>query len=919
MISISSENLYQPVRVSQCTTKMKTEERYRISQKAERLPRCAGFFITLDVSGHPGDLSRSIVASRCQRVLRDRFSTSEEVKVFGDQQQQFEFRCTSVPVSSRVVAAFIHEFILCRYSIPRRVCIWIFTPSMRTRRRGIADAARTGVREPVLAPDARTDESTGINADNKNHQTLCGEAGSRSRLVGDSLVGPQRPEQLPDTRQPAEAFRVSPGDDFAPEMHVLEEDAIEGRNARAHPIVNTPNRGKKGKRPADDHEGLVIHKRMSVRRSNHVSDPSPCKKNCPGINKANGRVGGEVSWPSGGDNAQSRMESSEREGGASEEHRSSKICTQSPDNVLRPLRSMPTDGAFTEDCTRKVDCAGAGNGLGKRKRRTHRTRSRVQELQHLGDIRHSSSSMSGYKSFMNKAGRSSCESSGQLTRQDGTLGIGCLPDECLVTILKLSASAEERSSVLARRNPCLSLLPLVCKRWARLLNSPSDVWDRLVVDKSVSVDVPAMTNWFANRCTSIHSIEFTNECGITLQQSRSPIDESGDITRIRRDAWSALLSSLDAKTTSQWRSISVQNAEYQQISHFFFPLVRDRFEGLSCLSLSGLQTLPKRCLDDIAELPALETLSLSFDKLDGDEVPPFEGCDPGTIAPEIFRMNRLKSLAIICKCTSGIPEQELNRLTELEELRLGNFRSRQSFPALFGMPRLRTLRLEGSTGFFGKDIISGGISMTERMFIIFKSLANLQELVIDGCGIREIPMAGGNLASPSLKKLSMNYNPDMVFKKGLGLFQGLEHLSMRRCNMPCISSAVTSLANLKFLDISSNGLVECHNLGKLKKLKTLIASDNPFPSIPRDVFGIHTLRKLNLSGCMYLEFNSSMEFMMDAWPLLKLLDLRKKAEKVAHATGEPAYQASSKSWMGKLKAAWTKRGETDGRSCELLF
>ena len=110
------------------------------------------------------------------------------------------------------------------------------------------------------------------------------------------------------------------------------------------------------------------------------------------------------------------------------------------------------------------------------------------------------------------------------------------------------------------------------------------------------------------------------------------------------------------------------------------------------------------------------------------------------------------------------------------------------------------------------------------MFVLLKSMPALEELVIDWCGIREIPMAGDFPASDTVKRISMNNNPDMVFKKGLSYFQGLEELEMRRCNMPCVSSAITSLAKLRYLDVSNNGLVECHNLGKLKALETLVAS-----------------------------------------------------------------------------------------------
>eukprot|EP00889_Picochlorum_renovo_P005876 jgi/Picre1/32906/NNA_008235.t1 len=133
-------------------------------------------------------------------------------------------------------------------------------------------------------------------------------------------------------------------------------------------------------------------------------------------------------------------------------------------------------------------------------------------------------------------------------------------------------------------------------------------------------------------------------------------------------------------------------------------------------------------------------------------------------------------------------------MKNLEELKLESMTNMASLPLMIVQLRnLTKLSLKGSKGLFGAANSSrtGGTIEpgTERMFWMIRSLPRLEQLNLDGCGIKEFPLLDSLPVNSSLKRLSMNDNPEMVFKKGLAAFQALEWVSMKSCNMPCVSSA----------------------------------------------------------------------------------------------------------------------------------
>lgn len=685
-------------------------------------------------------------------------------------------------------------------------------------------------------------------------------------------------------------------------------------------------------------DGLVIHKRMS---GGLVAEKERMAEKRAERTKMDEKLG-RGAPQKGAKKIEGRFTLAQDAQGAHEDPRQE----VSPDDVLVGLHSMPS--MLTSNPT---NCATTKNSKNQKNKRTHRTRSRVVGLR---------KDSLAYPKEPAQAVAATSTAGGNIESTDRPT-INNLPDDCMRLIFHHCATDAERSSILPRQNPLLSTLPLVCQRWRSLLSGPSDAWSEstLVIDTSHKLDYPVMQRFMEARSPAIRSLRLTNEKRLIR-------------TTAQRGTWVTMLQELNVGLTSQIERLRIDDARVFDIIDFFQlggdfggdDVVNDGFDAvdgvdgasnesslpqitpkttpsrttakhlanLRSLELRGLHTLPKRFPELLNKLPRLEHLELSFDALVMEGVSAFDGCAVGHLPEELFSP-KLKCLAIKCKYISNVPAALLDRMSLLEELRLEGVVCKQVFPCADALRRVKRLVLTGSTGFFDRTSIGtprtnesrdfGSLAFgvassqpvqtaTDRMFMLLKAMPMLEELVVDGCGIREIPMAGETLASDSVKRISMNNNPDMVFKKGLSCFRGLEELRMRRCNMPVVSSAVTSLPRLKYLDVSNNGLVECHNLGKLKELETLVAANNQFPCIPRDVLGMKSLRSVDLSGCAYLEFHAGLLHLMSGWPKLVRLDLRKGRASGTGSGQQTAYQESSRRWLTQVREAWSA-------SCSVLF
>ena len=483
--------------------------------------------------------------------------------------------------------------------------------------------------------------------------------------------------------------------------------------------------------------------------------------------------------------------------------------------------------------------------------------------------------------------------------------LSSLPDSCLLEIFRHSVCDE---SVEYTANPCLSVFPLVCQRWKDLLGGPSPVWEHLSFGSSLRrIDIDVMVAWMKKRAPSIKKLSYAFkgvfECNASV--------EGNTPASVVETVWDLIHLVLGPKNlTSTIESLdftSLDKDVYENVlkhAATYFPNIRS-------LSLSGLGNLSKDAMQGLEALGGLERLSLRFDR---DVLHPFQG-ENGSLPAGLFAMAQLKSLTLETKGICSI-QPAIATMKNLEELGLESMTNVASLPLMIVQLRnLTKLSLKGSKGLFGaanSNLDNGTIEPgTERMFWMIRSLPRLEELNLDSCGIKEFPLLDSLPVNSSLRRLSMNDNPEMVFKKGLAAFQALEWVSMKSCNMPCVSSAVTALKNLRYLDISNNGLVECNGLGKLSKLRVLHASHNHFPSFPRDILALSNLRELHMYGCIYLEFSASLEHLATTWKHMVRMDLRKGV-----APHPARYQASSLHLLQKLAGAYETSHQ---RSDVILF
>lgn len=301
--------------------------------------------------------------------------------------------------------------------------------------------------------------------------------------------------------------------------------------------------------------------------------------------------------------------------------------------------------------------------------------------------------------------------------------------------------------------------------------------------------------------------------------------------------------------------------------------------------------IPIEAASSLEQLPRLTRLEIGFDDSVSEN---FIGAD-GALPQAIFKLTNLKSLKLTCSQLRGI-QPTIARFKELRHLHLEHLTALPSLPLMtVHMSKIETLSLRGSKSLFAKSARNRngpGEPGSERMWYLIRSLKSLKKLILDDCGLSEIPILEGVPVNTTLNFLSMNNNPGMGFKKGLSCFQALNELHMRNCNMPCLSSAVWSLPMLRVLDISKNDMVECYGLSKLQNLEVIKASSNPFPSIPKDFMYMKTLRRIDLINCVYLEVASPMTVMVDKLPHLELLDVRKQ--------GNSRFQHMSKHWLAQL-------------------
>lgn len=265
----------------------------------------------------------------------------------------------------------------------------------------------------------------------------------------------------------------------------------------------------------------------------------------------------------------------------------------------------------------------------------------------------------------------------------------------------------------------------------------------------------------------------------------------------------------------------------------------------------------------------------------------------GALPQSFFKMTQLESLSLDCPSLRGI-QPTLARMKQLQILEMKNLLHLPVLPLMtVHLNRIQKLSFPGCQSLFATGRQDGPVEPgAERMWWMIRSFPNLECLDLTACGLTEIPVVEGMPANTTLQKLVINDNPEMMMKKGLAAFQGLKELSMKNCNMPCVSSAVLALSQLTCLDISANGMVECSGLHKLTKLKSLTATDNSFPSIPKDVYFLSNLEVVDLRNNIYLEVAAPLTVLCSKLPKLNMFCVSKGTK--------GRFQTSSIEWLHAL-------------------
>ncbi|KAL1145859.1 hypothetical protein V6Z11_A11G328500 [Gossypium hirsutum] len=250
---------------------------------------------------------------------------------------------------------------------------------------------------------------------------------------------------------------------------------------------------------------------------------------------------------------------------------------------------------------------------------------------------------------------------------------------------------------------------------------------------------------------------------------------------------------------------------------------------LKILNLGGCKSL--RSFPTRIRMGSLEMLILS-------------GCSKLQSFPEID--GKMECSLEVCFDGTNIKElpSSIENLRRLEVLNLKDCKSLRSFPTKIGMESLEKL-------------ILSGCSNLKRFPEIDGKMECLQELYLDGTGIKELPILIGNLSSLVLLNLKdcMNLVDLPGSTENLQQIEFLEELDLSETSMTKPPVFIFQFKNLKVL--SFNGRKGPPS--KLQKylpslLKVIQKGRTNFmaPMLP-SLLGLSSLRRLNLRDCNFCE------------------------------------------------------------------
>lgn len=181
----------------------------------------------------------------------------------------------------------------------------------------------------------------------------------------------------------------------------------------------------------------------------------------------------------------------------------------------------------------------------------------------------------------------------------------------------------------------------------------------------------------------------------------------------------------------------------------------------------------------------------------------------------------------VFNCTGcGLEEipAELLACQHLEELALGH-NGLKELPADIGAWRsLRRLDLSYNDRLGWSPVLSG--------------LANLEELSLNGCGVRAVPLPLEGL--PKLKVLALGQNPLLpTALEGLMGLDSLKSLNIGYSNLYDVPEAIGALEELNQLDISSNGIQELPDFLWDLPLTSLDLTENKLPDLPEGLLRLY--------------------------------------------------------------------------------
>eukprot|EP01112_Ceratiomyxa_fruticulosa_P011838 TRINITY_DN324_c0_g3_i1.p1 TRINITY_DN324_c0_g3~~TRINITY_DN324_c0_g3_i1.p1 ORF type:complete len:768 (+),score=115.97 TRINITY_DN324_c0_g3_i1:217-2520(+) len=230
---------------------------------------------------------------------------------------------------------------------------------------------------------------------------------------------------------------------------------------------------------------------------------------------------------------------------------------------------------------------------------------------------------------------------------------------------------------------------------------------------------------------------------------------------------------------------------------------------------STLHSIP----EEITQLPLLETLNLSFNRIH-------------TLPPTIYKLSSLVKLNVSENNLEDLPES-LGLMTKLQRLDVSHNNLKELPSSMNGLHSLYKFKAAHNkiTGF------PAGF---------FEGLKSLEHLDLQENCLHEIPETVSFLGS-HLKSLCINNNKLEFLPESLGSLTLLRRLSAHCNRLREIPSSIGNLTLLKALSLYSNSLSSLpSSLVHLKRLHTLELGSNVLIQLPYNVSCMQGLRRVEL-------------------------------------------------------------------------